>query len=720
MSGYVNRRRSVVAMALVGAGAIGWTAMAADSAAGADSVNRKHQEHVGATDPYLWLENIHGAQPLEWVKAQNARSTAILQADPRYQKDYDAILGVMDATDRIPYGDLDHQYLFNFWQDAQHPKGVWRRTSIADYAKAAPDWDILLDLDQLAADERENWVWKGAECTPSLKHCLLHLSRGGGDAVVVREFDPAAKAFVKDGFQLVEAKSSISYLAEDTVLCGTDFGPGSMTASGYPRIVKLWKRGEPLTDARMIYQGKPSDVGVQGVVFHDSAATIELVQRDVSFFSAQYHSIAADGTTRQLPLPLGADLKGAQGRNLIFTLREDWTPPGAAPIAKGSLIAYRVPESGPAAAGNSVAVLYTPDARSAIDEVAAGRDAVYASIYHDVTGSVQVFRLGADGVWSHKTLALPTGGSTHIVAANAWGPEAQFRFESYTTPTTLYADPGDGTPVAIKSLPARFDASNLMTEQFFATSQDGTQIPYFVTRRKTLTGPAPTVLYGYGGFEVSETPSYSPNFGMLWLSRGGVFVVANIRGGGEYGPAWHQAALLQNRQKAYDDFQAVAQDIVKRGITTPRRLGIMGGSNGGLLVSANMVQRPDLFGAVVCQVPLIDMIRYTHIGAGASWAAEYGDPARAADRGWIMKYSPYQNVRAGKSYPPVFFVTATSDDRVTPVHARKMAARMEAQGHEVLFYENTDGGHAAAANHKQAAEMWALSFVYLTQKLGTG
>ena len=720
MSGYVNRRRSVVAMALVGAGAIGWTAMAADSAAGADSVSRKHQEHVGATDPYLWLENIHGAQPLEWVKAQNARSTAILQADPRYQKDYDAILGVMDATDRIPYGDLDHQYLFNFWQDAQHPKGVWRRTSIADYAKAAPDWDILLDLDQLAADERENWVWKGAECTPSLKHCLLHLSRGGGDAVVVREFDPAAKAFVKDGFQLVEAKSSISYLAEDTVLCGTDFGPGSMTASGYPRIVKLWKRGEPLTDARMIYQGKPSDVGVQGVVFHDSAATIELVQRDVSFFSAQYHSIAADGTTRQLPLPLGADLKGAQGRNLIFTLREDWTPPGAAPIAKGSLIAYRVPESGPAAAGNSVAVLYTPDARSAIDEVAAGRDAVYASIYHDVTGSVQVFRLGADGVWSHKTLALPTGGSTHIVAANAWGPEAQFRFESYTTPTTLYADPGDGTPVAIKSLPARFDASNLMTEQFFATSQDGTQIPYFVTRRKTLTGPAPTVLYGYGGFEVSETPSYSPNFGMLWLSRGGVFVVANIRGGGEYGPAWHQAALLQNRQKAYDDFQAVAQDIVKRGITTPRRLGIMGGSNGGLLVSANMVQRPDLFGAVVCQVPLIDMIRYTHIGAGASWAAEYGDPARAADRGWIMKYSPYQNVRAGKSYPPVFFVTATSDDRVTPVHARKMAARMEAQGHEVLFYENTDGGHAAAANHKQAAEMWALSFVYLTQKLGTG
>jgi prolyl oligopeptidase len=292
-----------------------------------------------------------------------------------------------------------------------------------------------------------------------------------------------------------------------------------------------------------------------------------------------------------------------------------------------------------------------------------------------------------------------------------------FRFESYTTPTTLYADTGEGRPVAIKSLPPRFDASNLVTEQFFAVSRDGTRIPYFVTRPRSLTGPAPTVLYGYGGFEISETPSYSANFGMLWLTRGGVFAVANIRGGGEYGPGWHQAALGQNRQRSFDDFQAVAQDLARRGFTTPAQLGIMGGSNGGLLVSASMVERPELFGAVVCQVPLIDMMRYTQIGAGASWEAEYGDPARPADRAWILKYSPYQNVTAGRKYPPVLFVTATSDDRVTPVHARKMAARMEAQGHDVLFYENTDGGHAAAADHKQAAEMWALSFVYLKQKL---
>jgi prolyl oligopeptidase len=687
------------------------------TAAGADKATRVQPQAADVADPYLWLEDVHGAKPLAWVKEQNARSTAVLQADPDYGRDYQAILKVMDATDRIPYGELDHQYVFNFWQDAQHPKGIWRRTDVAGYRKAEPAWDILLDLDRLAADEHENWVWKGADCTPSLRRCLISLSRGGGDAVVVREFDPVAKRFVPDGFQLSEAKSSITWLDEDTVLFGTDFGPGSMTTSGYPRIVKLWRRGEPMASARTVYEGKASDVAAAGVVFHEPGRNIALVQRDVSFFSAEYLLLTPAGATQLLPLPLGADLKGAQAEHLIFTLREDWTPAGGSAIGKGSLIAYRVPEAGDAPGHGTVAVLFAPDAHSAIDEVVAGRDAVYASIYRDVTGSIHAFRARPGQPWSDTVLALPAGGSTHIVSANSWGPEAYLRFESYTTPTTLYADSGDGAPQAIKSLPARFDASNLVTEQFFATSKDGTRIPYFVTRPKDLRGPAPTVLYGYGGFEISETPSYSANFGMLWLSRGRVFVVANIRGGGEYGPAWHQAALLQNRQKAYDDFQAVAQDIVGRGITTSRQLGIMGGSNGGLLVSANMVERPELFGAVVCQVPLIDMIRYTHIGAGASWEAEYGDPARPADRAWILRYSPYQNVSKDRTYPPVFFVTATSDDRVTPVHARKMAARMEAQGHDVLFYENTDGGHAAAANHKQAAEMWALSFVYLKQKL---
>jgi prolyl oligopeptidase len=702
--------RLVLGVMLAGAIAGGWSAMGASGVKDKNSV---------ASDPWLWLEDVHGAKPLEWVKAQNAKSTAILQADPDYQKDYDAVLAAMDATDRIPYGNIDHNFVFNFWQDAEHPKGIWRRTTIADYAKPTPHWETLIDLDKLSADEHENWVWKGADCAPSLKHCLVNLSRGGGDAVAVREFDLGAKSFLKDGFNLAEAKSSITYLDEDTVLFGTDFGPGSMTTSGYTNVVKLWKRGTAMADAKTIYTGKLSDVASAGSVFREPSGTIALIQRAVSFFEAEYYYLKPDGTTLKLPLPLGASLKGSMQGNLIFTLRDDWTPPGGTEaFKKGSLIAFPIAAFAKTGAMPLISELYVPNARSSVDEVATGRDAVYASIYDNVVGSVHAFRPDANGKWNDTKLDLPTGGSTHIVSTNDWGPEAQFRFESFVTPTTLYMDMGDDHPVAIKSLPARFDASNLVTEQFFATSKDGTQIPYFVTRPKTLAGPTPTVLYGYGGFEVSETPVYSTNFGLLWLAKGGVYVLANIRGGGEFGPAWHQAALLQNRQKAYDDFQAVAADLVKRGITTPKQLGIMGGSNGGLLVSANMVERPDLFGAVVCQVPLIDMIRYTHIGAGASWIGEYGDPADAKAREWILKYSPYQNVKPDVKMPPVLFVTATSDDRVTPVHARKMAAKMEAQGHDVLFYENTDGGHSAAANHKQAAEMWALSFVYLKQKLG--
>jgi prolyl oligopeptidase len=705
--------RLVMGVMLAGAIAGGWTAT------GAGSMASKHKTTAEAADPYLWLEDIHGEKPMAWVKAQNATARATLEADPDYQKNYDAVLKVLDATDRIPYGGLDHDSVYNFWQDASHPKGIWRRTSIADYARPAPSWDTLIDLDALAASDHEDWVWKGADCNASGKRCLISLSRGGGDAVVVREFDLATKSFVKDGFALTEAKSQITWLDDDSVLFGTDFGPGSMTTSGYPNVVKLWKRGTPMSAAQTIFTGKLSDVSTGPAVFHQPSGTIALVQRGISFFESEYYLVRPDGSTVKLPLPLGADLKGASQGNLIFTLRDDWTPPGGTEaFRKGSLIASPIASFAKTSAAPLFTALYVPDARSSIDEVSTGRDAVYASIYNDVTGSIHVFRPGKDGKWSDTRLDLPAGGSTHIVSTNDWGPQAQYRFESFLKPATLYADSGDGKPVAIKSLPARFDASGLTSEQFFATSKDGTQVPYFVTRAKNLSGPAPTVLYGYGGFEISETPVYSTNFGMLWLSRGGVYVLANIRGGGEFGPAWHQAALKENRQKAYDDFQAVGEDLVKRGITTPKQLGIMGGSNGGLLVSANMVERPELFGAVVCQVPLIDMIRYTHIGAGASWIAEYGDPANPKARAWIIKYSPYQNVKPGVKYPPVFFVTATSDDRVTPVHARKMAAKMEAQGHDVLFYENTDGGHAAAANHKQTAEMWALSFVYLKQKLG--
>jgi prolyl oligopeptidase len=667
-------------------------------------------------DPYIWLEDIHGAKPLAWVKDQNAKSLGLLKADPAYQKNYDFILKVLDAKDRIPYGGVDHGFVYNYWQDAEHPKGLWRRTTVADYAKAAPTWDVLLDVDKLAADEKENWVWKGTSCSPSEKRCLVHLSRGGGDAVVVREFDLPAKAFVKDGFFLKEAKSDVTLVDDDTVLFGTDFGAGSMTSSGYPRIVKIWHRGDKIEAAKTLLEGKDSDVSVSATELRNGNEAKTLIVRGPSFFETEYYGVVADGAGPKLPVPLSAQLQGLFKGHLLFTLREDWTPPGQAKIGKGVLVALELAKIGADNPG-PVTTIYAPGPRASIESVATGRDAVYVSVLNNVIGEVRVFRLKG-GKWADKTLPLPDGGSAHIISTNDYGPEVYLSFESFLKPSTLYFDSGTDAPKEIKSLPPRFDAAGLETVQYEATSKDGTKIPYFVMRPKNLKGPAPTILYGYGGFEISETPSYSANFGALWVKQGGVFVLANIRGGGEFGPGWHEAALKENRQKAFDDFAAVAADLIARKITTAKRLGIVGGSNGGLLVSTVMTQHPELLGAVVCQVPLIDMIRYTQIGAGASWIGEYGDPSDPKMADYIRTYSPYQNVSKDKKYPPVFFVTATSDDRVTPVHARKMAARMEEQGHDVLFYENTDGGHAAAANHKQSAELWGLTFVYLAEKLG--
>ncbi|HEY5048537.1 MAG TPA: prolyl oligopeptidase family serine peptidase [Rhizomicrobium sp.] len=669
------------------------------------------------SDPYLWLEDIHGAKSLAWVKQQNARALALLEAGPDYKNDYDDLLAIMDAKDRIPFGALNHQYVFNFWQDAQNPKGIWRRTTIADYPSALPQWETLLDIDKLSADEHESWVFKGAACTPTLTRCLVSLSRGGGDAVVVREFGLASKSFVKDGFTLPEAKSVAAFLDDDTILFGTDFGKGSLTNSGYPRIVKIWHRGEAIAAAKLLLEGKLQDVTVSPTVLRQPGGSIPIIMRTPSFFETEYYLPSSDGKWSKLAVPLSAVLQGMTKGQLVFTVREDWKQGDGRPIAKGSLIAFPLNS----AAHPDITVLYAPEPRVSVEEVATGRDAVYASMYRNVVGSIRAFRFDASkDAWSNIGLDLPAGGATHVVATNDFGPEAQFRFESFLAPTTLYADDGDDRPQPIKSLPARFDAAGLVTEQHEATSRDGTKIPYFVVRKADAPGPQPMILYGYGGFEISLAPRYWESVGKLWLSRGGAFAIANIRGGGEFGPAWHDAALTTNRQKAFDDFAAVAADLSRRGITTPKQLGLMGGSNGGLLVSAVMTQHPELLGAVVCQVPLTDMIRYTHIGAGASWIAEYGDPADPRIREAILKYSPYQNVKADVKYPPVFFVTATSDDRVTPVHARKMAAKMLGQRHDVLFFENTEGGHAAAADHRQAAQMWALTFVYFGRELGLG
>jgi len=673
-----------------------------------------------ADDPYVWLEDVHGQKQLEWVKQRNDVALKQLKSDPDYQRNYAAILAVLDATDRIPFGSAYFSHVFNFWQDETHVRGIWRRTTIESYETQSPQWETLIDVDQLAQTEGKNWVYSRASCAIDMTRCLVGLSNGGTDAVVYREFDPVAKSFIDGGFNLGEAKAEAAYIDADTILFSTDFGPGTLTASGYPRIVKLWRRGQAMADAKTVFEGTHQDVLVSPGVFQGRSGATALISRAVSFFESE-HSILVGDEAVKLPLPLSADIKAEIDGYLIATMRKEWTPANGTSIPQGSLIAFPLKEFLATRVPPRIAVLYAPNSRSSVQRVAAGQDAVYASIYENVTGSIRAFKHDpATNIWTESRLDLPAGGSTGIASVNEFGPEAYFTYSGFLTPTTLYADKGEGRLKPIKSLPARFDATPYQEAQYEAVSKDGTRIPYFVVRPKNATGPAPMLLYGYGGFEISQTPFYWTGTGLLWLPRGGAYAVANIRGGGEFGPSWHDAALKLNRQKAYDDFIAVAEDMIARGLTTPRQLGIMGGSNGGLLVGAVMTQRPDLFGAVVCQVPLLDMMRFSKIGAGASWVGEYGDPENPVEREAILKYSPYQNVKRGVTYPPVFFITATSDDRVTPVHARKMAARMEEQGHDLLFYENTDGGHAAAANHSQQAEMNALTYVYLAQKLGLG
>jgi prolyl oligopeptidase len=674
-----------------------------------------------AEDPFLWLEDIHGPKALEWVNGQNAVALKALKSDPEYSPDYDALLMMLDADDRIPAGQLHGNLVFNFWQDKQHTRGIWRQATIASYETRNPNWETLLDIDELSAREGKNWVFKGATCSADLARCLLKLSPDGGDTVVLREFAPEEKRFVAQGFSLGEAKAEAAYINADTILFSTDFGPGTLTRAGYPRIVKLWHRGQSIADAKQVFESKIEDVIASPATYQSPEGSTALVSRSVSYFETEYFYITPDAKPVRLPLPLSAEVHGvlrAGGPNeqLIATLRTAWTPPRQGAIAQGSLIALplrplREPGSVP-----RVSVLYSPAERSAIEQVTTGRDAVYASVYTNVTGSVRIFRQDNSGSWHDSEVAIPRGGSAGIASANSFGPDAYYSFQDFLTPATIYADRQTGVQ-PIKTAPARFDATPYGSVQYEAVSRDGTHIPYFVVRAKDASGPGPMLLYGYGGFEISQTPFYWASMGQLWLPKSGAYAVANIRGGGEFGPGWHQAALKANRQKSFDDFIAVAEDMIHRGLTTPKQLGIMGGSNGGLLVGAVAVERPDLFGAVVCQVPLLDMLRYPKFGAGASWIAEYGDPDNPEERAAILRYSPYQNVRPGTKYPPILFVTATSDDRVTPIHARKMAAKMESQGQDVLFYESTEGGHAAAADHAQQAEMNALTFVFLRQKL---
>jgi prolyl oligopeptidase len=667
-------------------------------------------------DPYLWLEDVTGEKAIAWVKEQNANSQKVLEAEPGFADLRNDIRAILDSNARIPYVNKLGDYYYNFWRDKTNPAGLWRRTTLVEYQKAEPKWEILLDLDALNKTENENWVWHGADCLkPEYTQCLIALSRGGADADVTREFNLTKKEWVKDGFFCPEAKGGLSWIDANTVYVATDFGPGSMTESGYSRIVKIWSRGTPMSAATTLYEGQNTDLSINAYHDHTPGYQRDFVSRSIAFYNDELYLRKTDGSLVKVDAPNSAD-KSVFREWLSLELREPYTVDGKTYPA-GSLIVSKFDDF--MKGDRKFDVIFYPNETTSLAGFSLTKNHIILNVLDNVKNRLYVVT-HTDKGWVQKPLkGAPSFGTVSASGIDSDASDDYFlTVTDYITPTTLMMGSIGKSPKKLKQLPAFFNAKNLKIDQFFATSIDGTQIPYFVVSNKKikLNGNNPTLLYGYGGFEISLTPNYSGTVGRAWLAQGGVYVVANIRGGGEYGPRWHKAALKQNRLRAYEDFAAVAQDVIAKKITSAKHLGIQGGSNGGLLMGNMTVMYPKLFNAVVCQVPLLDMKRYNKLLAGASWMAEYGNPD-TDDWNFIQTFSPYQNVKKGVDYPTVLFTTSTRDDRVHPGHARKMMARMKEQGHKVLYYENIEGGHGGAANNEQAAYMQTIAYIFLKKQL---
>jgi prolyl oligopeptidase len=667
-------------------------------------------------DSYLWLEDVTGDKALDWARARNAESAKVLATADEAALEK-RILEILDSKARIPAVEKLGPWYYNLWRDAENPRGLWRRTTLGEYRKPEPAWETVIDVDQLSAAEKESWVWQGADCLkPDYRLCLVSLSRGGADAAVVREFDLETKTFVKDGFFLPEAKSQASWIDRDALYVGTDFGPGSMTRSGYPRIVKAWRRGTPLAAAETVFEGQAEDVSVGAFRDHTKGFERDFVYRGLSFFTNEVY-LRRDGKLVKIEKPESAN--ASVHRDLLLVeLRDDWTTGGQTWPA-GALLAtdFEAFLKGE----RRFEALFEPTDRKSLAGFSPTLGHVLVNELDNVRNRVHV-RTRKDGRWTTEPLpGMPEFSTVVATAVDADESDDYFMTVSdYLTPTSLaLGTVGTGTPETLKQLPAFFDARGLAVSQHETLSKDGTRIPYFQVARRDLApdGKNPTLLYGYGGFEVAEVPYYGGAVGAAWLEKGGVYAVANIRGGGEFGPRWHQAALKASRHKAYEDFIAVAEDLVRRKVTSTPQLGIRGGSNGGLLMGNMLTLRPDLFGAIVCQMPLLDMRRYHTLLAGASWMGEYGNPDDPAEWAFIESFSPYHNLKPGVKYPPTLFMTSTRDDRVHPGHARKMMALMTERGQDVLYYENIEGGHGGAADNKQAAHMQALAYTFLWQRL---
>ncbi len=704
-------RKALICGALLAAASAGTDAAQAQaSATRADA----------AADPYLWLEELNGPKALDWVKGQNARTLGVLQADPHFAGFHAEALKLGGAADRIPYPRIINRRLYNFWQDSAHVRGIWRTTTLEEYGKAQPAWTTVLDLDTLAATEKQNWVWHGADCdSPSRQRCLIRLSDGGEDAVTVREFDLGTGQFVPGGFTLPRGKQDVAWASEDTLLVSREWAPGELTTSGYPYIVKSLARGTPLSNATEVYRGDSSDVSTGPFAITDGQGHRALgVVRAETFWETEQWLFTRAGL-RQVAMPRKANFQDLVQGRLLIRLAEPWTANGATFIA-GSLVSVDLAEATADPAHLKPAAVFVPGPRETFDGTEATRDRLIVTTYDNVRGRAFIYTPEAGGGWTRRAIALPDNSSLFAVAADDKSSDAFLGVTGFLAPTTLVHVNADADTVMVtKAIAAKFDASGLVVEQLEATSKDGTKIPYFVVRPKALksNGTNPTILYAYGGFEASMTPNYDETMGKLWLEHGGVYVLANIRGGGEFGPAWHEAGLKTHRQRIYDDFAAVAQDLIRRRITSPRRLGIQGGSNGGLLMGVEFTQHPELFHAVDIQVPLLDMLRYEQIQAGASWVGEYGSVSVPEERAFLASISPYHNLKAGVKYPEPLVWTTTKDDRVGPQHARKFAAKLGAMKIPYLFYEVIEGGHGSGANIKERAFTDALEFTYFTRQL---
>ena len=674
-----------------------------------------------AEDPYEWLEEVLGDKALEWVKARNAIVQNRMEGEPSFEKLRSDLLEILDSNARIPFVSKRGEYYYNFWRDKTNERGLWRRTTLEEYRKAEPKWEVVLDLDALGKTENENWVWKGASLLrPDYQRALITLSRGGADANITREFDLKTRSFVVDGFELPESKGSVSWIDIDHLFVSTDFGDASMTDSGYPRMAKLWKRGTPIEQAKLVYEGKQEDMSVGAV--HDDSPGFErnFVTRNIAFYNDELFLVKDSGELVKIDAPNTAS-KSVFKQYLLLELREAWTIDSKTYPA-GSLLVSDFDRF--LRGERAFEVLFEPSSNTALSSVTTTKDHVVINVLEDVKNRLYVLTPStteSSAAWRREPLVgAPAFGTVNVTAVDSDESNDYFMTSTdYLTPTTLSIGTVGKAPEELKRLPHFFDSVGMQISQHFATSSDGTKVPYFMVAKKDLNldGKNPTLLYGYGGFEISLQPNYSATVGRAWLTQGGVYVVANIRGGGEYGPRWHQAALKENRLRAYEDFAAVAKDLVARGVTSKQRLGIQGGSNGGLLVGNMITLYPELFEAGVCQVPLLDMKRYNKLLAGASWMAEYGNPDYPDQWAYIRKFSPYQNVQPSVAYPKVLFTTSTRDDRVHPGHARKMMAKMESQGHAVWYYENIEGGHGGAANNKQSAFMQALAYTFLKQEL---